>query len=795
MGQTLTEARRINLMSGGKMPDASDATLDVAGNVAQYVEMIDRSKPDGQREDGKPFWNVRCRVPFSFRCPADGWKVVRQREEGAREEGDSTEGTDDLVIEGTASSTGIDWYGTRMDREALEGMADQFRAGVPYMPRHHNPGGLFGSPLEWDEVIGETFEAEIVRGGVENPRNEGEVQHLLIVRTLLDAMEDLAVKLAKRLELGRKIGQSIGGWFDRVRVTFDEDDEVEDILVLAVTLDHLTATRAPANMESDDLRLLRSAFRSMATGSVRSDDRMRIRQRDGSMLDGLRLSEIETETEVPNERSPEEPPEVELDTSTDTDTDTDDAQPRTEEIDDFGQIQPACSLSVNTDDESGNVRVEFDPTAGAADIDAGVRSALDGEHGPELRDLVKRVGRKVLADKKDEAEIERGAEFRGPAKALADEATEQRRKEAEKRAVVPFRAYALAPEEEPWSFTTAEADEVLGDDDYARFKAANTYQDDDADPETKSAYKLPHHKEVPLRTYWRGVQAAMGVLNGARGGVDIPEDERSGVHRHLERHYEEFDKEAPPLRSLEEIEEERTAAKAEGRPYDLDAELDALYARSETFDNTDTANYAGTEAADGGDARRGADAEPDPETSTVGITPTGDSPEPEMNEEDREFFRQCVGDAVGPLVERMDALEAGGAAPNVEPPADPEPDPNPNPDAAELARLRDENEGLRNDLARSVTEPARKGLRTLHLNGPEPVVRSRLEKIVGRARDTGNCRTLAAVAEKAVPLLTQDDGPDKIRGRRKLKGLLRAVFSAAENDGLITDPMNRAGSW
>ena len=68
-------------------------------------------------------------------------------------------------------------------------------------------------------------------------------------------------------------------------------------------------------------------------------------------------------------------------------------------------------------------------------------------------------------------------------------------------------------------------------------------------PHEKGAYKLPHHEIVDgrLRVVWNGVRSAMGVLEGARGGVDIPEDDRKDVYLHLVKHYEEFDKEPPPF--------------------------------------------------------------------------------------------------------------------------------------------------------------------------------------------------------------------------------------------------------
>lgn len=67
----------------------------------------------------------------------------------------------------------------------------------------------------------------------------------------------------------------------------------------------------------------------------------------------------------------------------------------------------------------------------------------------------------------------------------------------------------------------------------------------------KSDFKLPHHDwRGEHAVNLRGVRAAMGALLGARGGVEIPEDERQGVYDHLARHLrEDFDVEPPEFRS------------------------------------------------------------------------------------------------------------------------------------------------------------------------------------------------------------------------------------------------------
>jgi hypothetical protein len=81
---------------------------------------------------------------------------------------------------------------------------------------------------------------------------------------------------------------------------------------------------------------------------------------------------------------------------------------------------------------------------------------------------------------------------------------------------------------------------------------AHAWHDPEADPEhspprEKGTYKLPHHELIDgrLQVVWRGVVAAMTVVNGARGGVDIPDGDRRRVYDHLAAHYREFGEDPP----------------------------------------------------------------------------------------------------------------------------------------------------------------------------------------------------------------------------------------------------------
>lgn len=108
-----------------------------------------------------------------------------------------------------------------------------------------------------------------------------------------------------------------------------------------------------------------------------------------------------------------------------------------------------------------------------------------------------------------------------------------------KRAIPPHET-EMAPEDAEW-----DAAAVLREVEGARqLRLIHAWVDDDGDPDAKSSYKLPHHYPDG-RVVLRGVQAAGNVLMGARGGVDIPEEDIPGVKRHLERHYHQFGRKAP----------------------------------------------------------------------------------------------------------------------------------------------------------------------------------------------------------------------------------------------------------
>jgi hypothetical protein len=128
--------------------------------------------------------------------------------------------------------------------------------------------------------------------------------------------------------------------------------------------------------------------------------------------------------------------------------------------------------------------------------------------------------------------------------------------------VPPAHRSPTAPKDRSWDWhgkeQTRKADEILERGGWELFADAHAWYDPSMDeegndpPQEKQAYKLPHHEVVDgrLRVVWRGVAAAMQVLAGARGGVQIPDADRRKVHEHLAAHYKEFDEEPPPFQEL-----------------------------------------------------------------------------------------------------------------------------------------------------------------------------------------------------------------------------------------------------
>jgi hypothetical protein len=80
----------------------------------------------------------------------------------------------------------------------------------------------------------------------------------------------------------------------------------------------------------------------------------------------------------------------------------------------------------------------------------------------------------------------------------------------------------------------------------ARYRKAFLWYDSDKADEF-TAYKLPIADVIDgeLKAVPRAIMAAAQVLEGARGGVDLPGKDVSGVKRSVARYYDKMGREAP----------------------------------------------------------------------------------------------------------------------------------------------------------------------------------------------------------------------------------------------------------
>lgn len=128
------------------------------------------------------------------------------------------------------------------------------------------------------------------------------------------------------------------------------------------------------------------------------------------------------------------------------------------------------------------------------------------------------------------------------------------------KSVVPYQALPLADPLQPWDGQAA-VQNVLrwagGPDkekvDWNKFRKAFLWYDESA-PENITSYKLPIADVIAgeLRAVPRAIYAAAAAIQGARGGVDIPDADIPAIKRHLEQYYSRLDRVAPWNQASEE---------------------------------------------------------------------------------------------------------------------------------------------------------------------------------------------------------------------------------------------------
>ena len=117
-------------------------------------------------------------------------------------------------------------------------------------------------------------------------------------------------------------------------------------------------------------------------------------------------------------------------------------------------------------------------------------------------------------------------------------------------AVPHFQDLPMADRDREWDGAAAErrVREWAGAEDRptAKYRDAHVWYDADA-KENFTAYKLLIADVIDgrLRAVPRGVFAAAAVMQGSRGGVDVPDKDRDRIKSHLAKYYDKLGESAP----------------------------------------------------------------------------------------------------------------------------------------------------------------------------------------------------------------------------------------------------------
>ena len=157
-----------------------------------------------------------------------------------------------------------------------------------------------------------------------------------------------------------------------------------------------------------------------------------------------------------------------------------------------------------------------------------------------------REGNKAITNIQEVELVEVSAVLRGSSPGTG---TLSVKAEKEKGAISPHDTETTAWDT-PWDGPASVA--ALPADDAEAYREMYAWVNSDADPETKSAYKFPHHEWARAEDVGaanvRACTSGISILNGGMGGADIPEGDRAGVYRHLADHIRDADREPPELK-------------------------------------------------------------------------------------------------------------------------------------------------------------------------------------------------------------------------------------------------------
>jgi hypothetical protein len=117
-------------------------------------------------------------------------------------------------------------------------------------------------------------------------------------------------------------------------------------------------------------------------------------------------------------------------------------------------------------------------------------------------------------------------------------------------AVSAFQDYPLADRDQEWDGAAAEkrirAWADARDEPNAKYRNAHVWYDSDK-RDNFTAYKLLIADVVhgQVRAVPHGIMAAGNIMQGARGGIDLPAQDIDRVKSHLAKYYKKMDEDAP----------------------------------------------------------------------------------------------------------------------------------------------------------------------------------------------------------------------------------------------------------
>lgn len=114
----------------------------------------------------------------------------------------------------------------------------------------------------------------------------------------------------------------------------------------------------------------------------------------------------------------------------------------------------------------------------------------------------------------------------------------------------PIRSHSTGTATKAWAGPRMET--KLGDAPAKVLRTAYAWVDPDGDPDVKASYKFIHHEVGPGQKVGpanvKACTSGVGILNGARGGTDVPPADREGIYNHLSRHLRDAGQDPAPLK-------------------------------------------------------------------------------------------------------------------------------------------------------------------------------------------------------------------------------------------------------